>query len=71
MRTWGSPSCRQWSAVINGVVAVPVMAIMMLMSANPKVMGKFVIQDPLRIIGWLAIAVMAIAVAGMAVTAVN
>ena len=28
-----------WSAVVNGVVAVPIMAIMMIMAANPKVMG--------------------------------
>src|SRR6476469_4811922 len=30
-----------WSAVINGVVAVPVMAVMMMMTANRKVMGSF------------------------------
>jgi Mn2+/Fe2+ NRAMP family transporter len=32
-----------WSAVINGVVAVPVMAIMMWLAAAPKVMGEFVV----------------------------
>ena len=32
-----------WSAVINGVVAVPVMAIMMWLAATPKVMGDFVV----------------------------
>jgi Mn2+/Fe2+ NRAMP family transporter len=60
-----------WSAVINGVVAVPVMTIMMLMTANQKVMGKFIIAGPLRVIGWLATAVMALSVAGMAITAFN
>jgi NRAMP (natural resistance-associated macrophage protein)-like metal ion transporter len=60
-----------WSAVINGVVAVPVMAIMMMMTANRKLMGKFVIAGPLRFIGWLATGIMAAAVFGMAVTAVH
>jgi Mn2+/Fe2+ NRAMP family transporter len=32
-----------WSAVINGVVAVPVMAVMMLMGRNRKIMGEFVL----------------------------
>src|SRR5262249_57224193 len=48
-----------WSAVINGVVAVPVMVAMMHMTANPKVMGKFPVHDGLRLIGWMATAVMA------------
>jgi Mn2+/Fe2+ NRAMP family transporter len=60
-----------WSAVINGVVAVPVMAMMMLITANPKVMGKFTIAGPLRGIGWMATLVMAAAVSGMALTALN
>jgi Mn2+/Fe2+ NRAMP family transporter len=58
-----------WSAVINGIVAVPVMAIMMLMAVNKKVMGKFTIPPLMRLIGWVATAVMALAVVGMAVTA--
>jgi len=57
-----------WSAVINGVVAVPVMAIMMVMTANPKVMGKFTVGGALRIVGWVATGVMAAAVVGMAIT---
>jgi Mn2+/Fe2+ NRAMP family transporter len=58
-----------WSAVINGVTAVPVMSIMMLMVANSKIMGKFKISGPLRIIGWTATVVMAAAAIGMAATA--
>jgi Mn2+/Fe2+ NRAMP family transporter len=50
-----------WSAVVNGVVAVPIMAIMMMMAANPKVMGQFTIGRPLKILGWLSTAVMALA----------
>jgi NRAMP (natural resistance-associated macrophage protein)-like metal ion transporter len=58
-----------WSAVVNGVVAVPVMAIMMAMTAREKVMGKFVVGGALRAVGWIATAVMAAAVVGMVVTA--
>ncbi len=57
-----------WSAVINGVIAVPIMVVIMLMVARPDVMGQFVISPRLRIIGWLATAVMALAVLAMAVT---
>ena len=57
-----------WSAVINGVVAVPVMAIMMFMSANEQIMGKFAIKGSLRIVGWIATGVMAAASAVMIVT---
>src|SRR4029453_16836506 len=41
-----------WTAVINGVVAVPVMTIMMLMTAQPRIMGKFTISGWLRWLGW-------------------
>jgi NRAMP (natural resistance-associated macrophage protein)-like metal ion transporter len=59
-----------WSAVINGVVAVPVMITMMHMTANPKVMGKFPVHDGLRLIGWMATVVMATAAIAMGVTAI-
>jgi NRAMP (natural resistance-associated macrophage protein)-like metal ion transporter len=58
-----------WSAVINGVVAVPVMAIMMLMAADAKVMGEFAIPLAMRVIGWGATAIMAVAVTVMVVAA--
>jgi NRAMP (natural resistance-associated macrophage protein)-like metal ion transporter len=54
-----------WSAVINGVVAVPVMTFMMIMTHNSKVMGKFTLPVYLRVGGWLATAVMALAAIGM------
>jgi Mn2+/Fe2+ NRAMP family transporter len=54
--------------VINGVVAVPVMTIMMHMTANPKVMGQFTINGGLRSAGWLATAVMVAAALAMGVT---
>jgi NRAMP (natural resistance-associated macrophage protein)-like metal ion transporter len=57
-----------WSAVINGVIAVPIMAVMMLMAARSDVMGQFIVSRRLRVLGWLATAVMAFAVLGMAAT---
>ena len=57
-----------WSAVINGVVAVPVMVLMMLMASRKKVMGRFVLPIPLRIVGWAATGVMAAAAIGMFAT---
>jgi Mn2+/Fe2+ NRAMP family transporter len=59
-----------WSAVINGVVAVPVMVTMMHMTGNSKVMGKFPVHDGLRLVGWIATAVMATAAIAMGVTAI-
>jgi len=58
-----------WSAVINGVVSVPVMAMMMLITSNTKIMGKFALTGILKYVGWLATAVMALAALGMAITA--
>jgi NRAMP (natural resistance-associated macrophage protein)-like metal ion transporter len=58
-----------WSAVINGIVAVPIMVVMMLMTENPKAMGKFAGASPLlRIFGWLATGVMAAASVGLFLT---
>ncbi|MBV9262386.1 MAG: divalent metal cation transporter [Pseudolabrys sp.] len=57
-----------WSAVINGIVAVPVMAMMVLIGANKKIMGRFVIGGWLTAIGWVATSVMAIAAISMLVT---
>jgi Mn2+/Fe2+ NRAMP family transporter len=60
-----------WSAVLNGVVAVPVMTLMMILAQNAKVMGKFTLPLYLRIGGWIATAVMLIASLGMIVTLRN
>jgi NRAMP (natural resistance-associated macrophage protein)-like metal ion transporter len=54
-----------WSAVVNGVVAVPLMIAMMLVVANRRIMGAFVASPILSICGWGATAIMAIAVAAM------
>ena len=57
-----------WSAVLNGVVAVPLMVVIMIMAMQPKVMGQFVLPRPLWAMGWLCTAVMAVAVTIMFVT---
>jgi len=57
-----------WSAVINGVVAVPIMAVMMRIAVRPEIMGPFTIRRRLWILGWLATAVMAAAVVAMGVS---
>ncbi len=54
-----------WSAVINGVVAVPIMAAMMLLAAKPQVMGALTVRRKTRFLGWSAVAVMVAAVAMM------
>jgi NRAMP (natural resistance-associated macrophage protein)-like metal ion transporter len=54
-----------WAAMVNGVISVPIMAVMMLLAVKPAVMGPFVISARLRALGWLATAVMAAAVAAM------
>jgi NRAMP (natural resistance-associated macrophage protein)-like metal ion transporter len=53
-----------WSAVVNGIVATPVMAIIMLIAGNARIMGRLTISGPLRIAGWAATAVMLIASIG-------
>ena len=54
-----------WSAVINGVIAVPIMIVMMLVAARTDIMGRFVITTSLKVMGWLATLIMAVAVAAM------
>lgn len=57
-----------WSAVINGVISVPIMAVMMLMAVRPEIMGRFTITARLRLLGWLATTMMALAVLAMLAT---
>jgi Mn2+/Fe2+ NRAMP family transporter len=54
-----------WAAMVNGVISVPIMAVMMLLAAKPAVMGRFVVSLRLRVLGWLATGVMAAAVVAM------
>ena len=57
-----------WSAVINGVVAVPLMILIMHMAGRKVVMGDFKLNVGLKTIGWVATAVMAAAAVGMFAT---
>lgn len=57
-----------WSAVINGVVAVPTMAIIMVLASRRTVMGEFLLRPLLKTVGWIATAVMFLAAVGMFAT---
>jgi NRAMP (natural resistance-associated macrophage protein)-like metal ion transporter len=57
-----------WSAVINGVVAVPVMVVMMFIASSPKTMGQFAVGGWLRWLGWLTTGAMILCVAAMVAT---
>jgi NRAMP (natural resistance-associated macrophage protein)-like metal ion transporter len=57
-----------FSAVLNGVVAGPVMAFMMLLARNPKVMGKFTLPASLHVAGWVATGLMVLVSMGMFAT---
>ncbi len=54
-----------WSAVLNGLVAVPIMVVAMVLASRKSVMGPFVIGRTLKILGWIATGVMAAAGVGM------
>jgi NRAMP (natural resistance-associated macrophage protein)-like metal ion transporter len=51
-----------WSAVLNGVVAVPIMAMMMIIVANTGLMGRFKAGPRLIALGWIGTGLMAVAV---------
>ena len=57
-----------WSAVLNGVIAVPIMVVMMLLATRRKTMGEHVIGSRLRWLGWIATGAMAAVVVAMLVT---
>jgi NRAMP (natural resistance-associated macrophage protein)-like metal ion transporter len=59
-----------WCAVINGVVAVPIMTLLMVLASRRSVMGQFQLRSPLKAVGWLATGVMALAAICLAVTSV-
>jgi NRAMP (natural resistance-associated macrophage protein)-like metal ion transporter len=57
-----------WSAVINGLVAVPLMAVTVLLASSPRIMGPFSIGRGLKALGWLGTLVMLAAGIGMFAT---
>lgn len=54
-----------WSAVINGVVAVPLMVVIILLATRRSVMGVFTVSRPIAVLGWIATAVMGVAACAM------
>jgi len=54
-----------WSAVINGVVAVPLMAVIILLVSKKSVMGAYVASRPIIVLGWIATLVMGAAAVRM------
>jgi Mn2+/Fe2+ NRAMP family transporter len=57
-----------WSAVLNGVIAVPIMVVMMLLATRHSVMGPHTIGRRLRWLGWIATAVMGAVVVALGIT---
>jgi len=57
-----------WSAVINGVVAVPVMGLMMHLSSHRAAMGDFELGRGLKLVGWTSTVVMGLAAIGLFAT---
>ena len=51
-----------WAAVLNGIIAVPIMAVMMLLAGKQELMGHHAIRGGLKWLGWLSTAAMAAAV---------
>jgi len=50
-----------WSAVLNGIVAVPVLVLLMLLSSREKIMGQFRISGVWKVLGWVGTGVMGVA----------
>ena len=59
-----------WTAIVNGVIAVPIMAVMMRMAVRPDIMGTFVIRRKLQQLGWFTTILMGAAVVAMLVSLV-
>ena len=50
---------------MNGIISVPIMAVMMLMAARTDIMGSLVVHRRLKVLGWLCTVAMASAVIAM------
>ena len=48
-----------WSAIVNGLLAVPVLVLMMLIAVKPAIMGRLVLSWRLKALGWTATAILA------------
>jgi NRAMP (natural resistance-associated macrophage protein)-like metal ion transporter len=54
-----------WSAVLNGVAAVPLLAVIVLLASNTSIMGRWRSSVVARAWGWATVALMAAATLGM------
>jgi NRAMP (natural resistance-associated macrophage protein)-like metal ion transporter len=50
-----------YAAIVNGIVAPPLMAVMVLAASNPRVMGRFTLSGGLRVLGWSVVGAMTLA----------
>ena len=57
-----------YSAVLNGVLAPPLIVLVILLTSKPEVMGTRVSSRPLRYLGWATAAIMTAAAIGMFAT---
>jgi Mn2+/Fe2+ NRAMP family transporter len=57
-----------WSAVLNGVLAPPLIVLVVLLTSNKKVMGKRINPPLLKWLGWATAVIMAVAALAMFVT---
>jgi Mn2+/Fe2+ NRAMP family transporter len=53
-----------WSAVVNGILATPLMAVMMVIATNPRIMGELTLPRGMIVVGWFATLVMATVTVG-------
>jgi NRAMP (natural resistance-associated macrophage protein)-like metal ion transporter len=60
-----------WTAVINGILAVPLMAILVAMVVNPRIMGRLTAPWWMAVVGWLTVVVMALATIGFLVLSLS
>jgi NRAMP (natural resistance-associated macrophage protein)-like metal ion transporter len=54
-----------WSAVVNGIITVPILVAVMIVASRRQQMGKFVATTSQRVIGWATVAMMAVAAVAM------
>ncbi len=57
-----------WAVVISGIIAIPIRIVMMFMASDPKVMGKFTLSLPLKILEWMTTLIMLAATIGLLAT---
>jgi Mn2+/Fe2+ NRAMP family transporter len=57
-----------WSAVTNGVLAPPLILLVVLLTSDPKVMGDRVSSRMERVLGWVTFLIMAAAAVGLLIT---